>query len=254
MENSYPILEFDPAPNAIINPYSYSLSVPCPQKGLVCFFQEVIHELVDSGQAYPIGNLISEIGNNPLYELTWEGERFLLFHPGVGAPLAAGFLDEVIALGVNKFIACGGCGVLDKQIITGHPVILTSAVRDEGTSYHYLAPSREVSAHPAAIQALENTFKRHAIDYRLGKSWTTDAFYRETNQRRALRMAEGCEVVEMEASAFFAVAQFRGVEFGQAVYGGDLLLPDTYDDRDWHNRIDDRRLIFWLAVEACSLL
>jgi purine-nucleoside phosphorylase len=96
--------------------------------------------------------------------------------------------------------------------------------------------------------------QRHAIDYRLGKSWTTDGFYRETIQRRARRMAEGCEVVEMEASAFFAVAQFRGVEFGQVVYGGDLVHPEGWDLRGWHKREDDRHLMFWLAVEACSLL
>ena len=254
MENKFPILEFDSSLTAILEPRLAPLAEPCPEKAVLCFFQEIIGELADSGQIRQIGSLGSEIGPNPLYELAWEGQNLLLFHPGVGAPLAAGFLEEAIGLGANKFIACGGCGVLDREIAAGHPVILTSAVRDEGTSYHYLPPEREVAASPRAVQALETAFQRHAVDYRLGKSWTTDGLYRETVQRRALRMAEGCEVVEMEASAFFAVAQFRGVEFGQVVYGGDLVHPEGWDFRGWHTRGDDRHLIFWMAVEACGLL
>jgi uridine phosphorylase len=51
-------------------------------------------------------------------------------------------------LGCAKFVACGGAGVLDREIQPGHPVVPTAAVRDEGTSYHYLPPGREVSASP----------------------------------------------------------------------------------------------------------
>jgi uridine phosphorylase len=88
----------------------------------------------------------------------------------------------------------------------------------------------------------------------LGKTWTTDAIYRETRGRRKLRLEEGCEVVEMEAAAFFAVAQLREIELGQLVYGGDLVVPEGWDGREWHKRGDDRRLMFDLAVKAVQLL
>ena len=254
MDNNYPILEFDPSPNAILEPKKVPISDTCPERAVLCFFQEIIQELAKSGQINQLGSLVSEMGPNPLYELEWEGKHFLILHPGVGASLAAGFLEEVIILGVNKAIACGGCGVLNREIAVGHPVVLTSAIRDEGTSYHYLPPAQEVNASPKAVAALETAIQRQTIDYRLGKSWTTDGLYRETIQLRSQRMAEGCEVVEMEASAFFAVAQFRGVEFGQVVYGGDLVHPEGWDRRAWHKRGDDRHLMFWLAVEACSYL
>jgi uridine phosphorylase len=107
--------------------------------------------------------------------------------------LAAGFLDELIAVGVTKFIVCGGCGVLNPEIAAGHPVILTSAVRDEGTSYHYLPPSREVKPHPKAVEVLESVFKQAGLEYRMGKTWTTDAIYRETPGKRKKRMEEGCD-------------------------------------------------------------
>ena len=82
--------------------------------------------------------------------ITGDDERVALFHPGVGAPLAAGLLEEVIASGCKKFIACGGAGVLDREIAVGHLIVPTAAIRDEGTSYHYLPPGREVSPSPEA--------------------------------------------------------------------------------------------------------
>jgi uridine phosphorylase len=68
--------------------------------------------------------------------------------------MAAGLLEEVIALGCRKFIACGGCGVLEKGIPVGGLMVVSAAVRDEGTSYHYLPPSREVLANEAGMRAL----------------------------------------------------------------------------------------------------
>jgi uridine phosphorylase len=149
---------------------------------------------------------------------------------------------------------CGGCGVLDRKIDPGYPVILTAAVRDEGTSYHYIPPSREVKPHPRGVEALEEACREEGVEYRLGKTWTTDAFYRETPGKRKSRLAEGCDVVEMEAATFFAVAQFREIKLGQIVYGGDLVHPDGWDLRSWHGRVDARRQLFDLAVKAALKL
>jgi len=254
LPDRYPILEFDPEREAILSPQAGLRGRTVPRKAVLCFFQDVLNDLRDSGMLKEIGALKSEIGRNPLYQLELAGQQLLVMHPGVGAPLAAGFLDEAIGLGARSFIACGGCGVLRQDIAAGHPVILTAAVRDEGTSYHYLPPSREVAATPAAVDALRQVMERDGIPYLLGKSWTTDALYRETVAKRAQRMAEGCEVVEMEAAAFFAVAQFRGVTFGQVVYGGDLVIPEGWDHRSWIDRKDDRHQLFRLAADACVLL
>ena len=251
---TFPILEFDPGSTAIIEPKGPPVSRRVPQRGVLCFFPEVIQGLVQTGRLTEIGAIGSEMGRHALYILRVEtipGVReVLVVHPGIGAPLAAGILEEATALGVRFWIACGGCGVLHPEIDAGHPVILTGAVRDEGTSYHYLPPSREVTAHPAGVAALESACQAMGLSYRLGKSWTTDGLYRETPDRRARRMAEGCDVVEMEAAAFFAVAQFRQVVLGQVVYGGDLVVPEGWDNREWNTRLDDRDLMFRLAVDA----
>jgi len=251
MANDYPILEFDPEPEAILEPSRLTRPADAPEHCVVCFFADVIQELVETGQARHIASSKSEIGEHPLYEIEYAGKRLAFFHPGVGAPLAAGLLEEMIPRGCRKFIACGGCGVLDPQIAVGHLVIPTAAVRDEGTSYHYLPPGREVSASPAGVAAIEKVLKKYQVEYILSKTWTTDAIYRETPARAAQRMSEGCLTVEMEAAAFFAVAQFRQVTFAQILYGGDAVIPGAWDDRGWEKRGSLRQRLFWLAAEAC---
>lgn len=252
MMHKAPILEFDEDRSAILmpDPYRFAKSGPIPARAVLCFFKDVFDGLLAEGKLTQLGNLRSEIGDHPVYSYMSDGKPVTVFHPGVGAPLAAGFLEELIAVGVTKYIVCGGCGVLNQEIAAGHPIILTAAVRDEGTSYHYLPPAREVKANPKGVAALEKTFKESGLEYRTGKAWTTDAIYRETKGKRSSRMADGCDVVEMEAAAFFAVAQFREITLGQVVYGGDLVIPEGWDGREWHKRGDDRRLMFDMAVKA----
>jgi nucleoside phosphorylase len=93
-----------------------------------------------------------------------------------------------------------------------------------------------------------------AIPYRVGKTWTTDAPYRETPNKIRQRKEEGCIVVEMEAASMMAVAQFREVTFGQILYGGDDLSGVEWDRRDWQSRADIRENLFWLCADACLAL
>jgi len=163
-------------------------------------------------------------------------------------------LEEVIAFGCKKFIACGGCGVLDKDISVGNLIVVSGAIRDEGVSYHYLPADREVIADEAAVNVLSALMDERKIPYRVGKTWTTDAPYRETQDRISRRKAEGCLTVEMETAAMMAVAQFREVTFGQVLYGGDDLSGQEWDNRAWQSRADIRESLFWLCAEACLVL
>jgi uridine phosphorylase len=245
-----PLLEFDPNPDAVIQPERVIRKRDVSERCVMCFFQEVIERLASEGDAKRVARLRSEIGINPVYEINLHGGRLTVLHPGVGAPLAAAFLEEAIALGCRKFIACGGAGVVDSEIALGNLIVPSAAVRDEGTSFHYLPPSREVSADPRGIAAIETVLRRHGVEYLVGKTWTTDAVYRETRDRVARRKAEGCLTVEMEAAAFFAVGQLRGVTVGQILYGGDDVGGDVWDHRGWDSH-SNREKVFWLAAEAC---
>lgn len=252
--DDFPLLEYDDAAEALLEPGRLIKPIDIPERAVACFFQDVIATLVRDHKAQVVKRLKSEVGENPVYKVEIDGRPLTVFHPGVGAPLAAGFLEEVIALGCNRFIACGGAGVLDSSLAVGHVIVPTAAVRDEGTSYHYLPPSREVEAGPRAVEAITAVLTERKVNYVLGKSWTTDAIYRETAARISRRRAEGCISVEMEAAAFFAVARFRKVEMGQILYAGDDVGGETWDGRHWLKRTSVREKLFWLAAEACLLL
>ena len=128
----------------MIEPTEVIEPIDVPTHAVLCFFQDVIEKIVAEHEARVVDHVESEIGRNPIYELEIEGRRLALVHPGVGAPLAAGFLEEMIARGCRTFVACGGAGVLVPDVALGHVVVPTAAIRDEGTSYHYLPAAREV--------------------------------------------------------------------------------------------------------------
>ncbi len=250
----YPILEFDPSRRAVIEPAEQIAACDVPEHCVVCFFREVIDELVESGRAREVACMKSEMGRHPVYETEIDGQPLAVFLPGITSAFAGAMLEETIAFGCRKFIACGSAGVLDREITYGHVVIPETAVRDDGLSYHYAPPSRDVAAHPDGVAALRAACERHSVPYLCGKTWTTDGFYRETPEKVALRRAEGCLTVEMEAAGFFAVAQFRDVVFAQLLYGADDVSGEEWDIRSWHIKGSVRAKLFRLAAEACLAL
>ncbi len=254
MNALYPILEYDPAREAMIEPSRVIQPRDVPEHCVICFFKEVLDKVVAEYNAKVIATNTWEDGPHPLYEITVAERRLAFFHPGVGAPMSAGLLEENIAFGCRKFIVCGGCGVLEKDLAVGNLIVVTGAVRDEGVSYHYLPPGREAQAGTLGIAALEGALTRQGLPYRLGKTWTTDAPYRETPAKIALRRAEGCIVVEMESAALLAVAAYRDVILGQVLYGGDDLSGAEWDRRNWQSRTQVREALFWLAADACLSL
>ena len=247
----YPILEYDLAREAMIEPKRVIKPRRVPDHCVICFFKDVLDKVVSEHQAQVLVKNKWEDGPHPLYEILYQGRRLAFFHPGVGGAISGNLLEEVIAFGCRKFIVCGGCGVLEQGISVGHLVVVSGAVRDEGVSYHYLPPAREVTASTEGVQALEAVLKRHKLSYRVGKTWTTDAPYRETRAKVAARQAEGCITVEMEAASMMAVAQFRKVVLGQVLYAGDDLSGSEWDERGWQSRKEIRENLFWLSAEAC---
>jgi uridine phosphorylase len=251
---TYPILEFDPTPEAFIEPSRVIRPRDVPEHCVICFFNEVLEKVVTEYDAKVLVENRWEDGPHPLYEIQYRDRRLAFLHPGVGAAMGAGLLEEVIAFGCRKFIACGGCGVLEKDIAVGHLIVVSGAVRDEGVSYHYLPPGRAVTANKTGVNALVEALERRGLPYRVGKTWTTDAPYRETQNKIARRKEEGCLTVEMESAALMAVAQFRNIIFGQALYGGDDLSGVEWDRRAWQSRRDVRESLFWLCADACLSL
>jgi uridine phosphorylase len=251
---TYPILEFDPERKALIEPSKVIKPRDVPEHCVICFFNEVIEKVASEHSAKVAAEARWEDGPHAFHEIDFKGQRLAFFHPGIGAPFAAGLLEDAIAFGCRKFIACGGAGVLNKDIAVGHLIVVSSAVRDEGTSYHYLPPGREVAADETGVKVLTKTLESRGVPYLVGKTWTTDAPYRETPAKIARRREEGCLTVEMESAGLMAVARFRGVTFGQVLYSGDDLSGAEWDNRGWQSRKDVRENLFWISAEACLSL
>src|SRR5437667_273249 len=193
-----PILEFDSSIDAVIEPQHLYKAIDISEFAVICFFQDVIDKLLQQQDIHILNKSglkrelhpISAAGSLPIYTLNIDSLHVNIFFPGVGSPVAGAMLEEVIALGCKKFICCGSAGILDDSIPTGHILIPSSAIRDEGVSYHYLPPSREVSANSEGVAALEEVLKLHNHDYTLTKTWTIDAIYRETRSKIQRRKSE----------------------------------------------------------------
>ncbi len=107
-------------------------------------------------------------------------------------------------------------------------------MRDEGASYHYVAPSRYIEVDSRALTAIETVLKGKDIPYQEVMTWSTDGFIEKHLDKVAYRIEEGCRVVEMECASLAAVAQLRDAVWGLS-YLPQILLQtlENYDQRDW---------------------
>jgi uridine phosphorylase len=138
---------------------------------------------------------------------------------GVGAPNAAAVFEELIALGGREFINIGTAGGLHTEGI----FLCTKALRDEGTSHHYLPHGAYINPNKKLTRKLRSILKKEEIPFLEGITWTIDAPYRETRAEVEHYSKRGVVTVEMEASALFAVAQYRKVKIASAFVVSDLL-------------------------------
>jgi len=253
-KQKYPILEFDPNPIAKLNPSNETAKIDVPECCVITFFGSVINEMLQSNKLDQVGTIYCATINLPVYVTKYNGKDIAIVQGFLGAAGSAAFLEELIVMGFKKFIVCGAAGVLQKGIQVGHLIVPSSAVRDEGVSYHYVEPSREIECNQHALKTIVKLLEKEKIPYIEAKTWTTDAFYRETEDKIALRVSEGCVTVEMEAAAFFAVSQFRGVILGQILFGGDDLSGVEWDSRRWVNRDEIRRGLVELSFKTCLQL
>ena len=124
----------------------------------------------------------------------------------VGASFAVLVAEELFASGCRLLISLTSAG----QIVAAGPppyfIIIDRALRDEGTSYHYAAPSEYANACPRLLKAATEAVKPDGPRTIRGASWTTDAPFRETSQAIQAAAGKGILAVEMEAAALYAFA------------------------------------------------
>lgn len=155
----------------------------------------------------------------------------------IGASMIVGKPEELKAKGFQNFIVFGTCGVLDRSIAVDKIILPSSALRDEGTSYHYAPASDEISYHSELLLTMEEALDQAGIEHVRTKTWTTDAFYRETAAKVKRRLTAGAMVVDMEASAIMAWANFRQAKVYQFFYTADYV---DHHKNEWDVRREER--------------
>ena len=249
---------FDPHSPAVIGPEQ---AIPARVRELarnyelhsfILFFSRQLLELLsDSGE---IELLHSELiignaaGMHPIYRV--KGTDIGVALSPVGSAAAAAELEELAVLfPVERFIVFGSSGAL-VPLPPGALILPTAAVRDEGTSYHYVPASEEIPIPRAAQLAV--ILGELGIPHVLGKTWTTDAFYRETEGNLRRRIEQGCVCVEMECSALQAVCDFRDLALYPFLYSADSL-HGTWARRILGSLEKDSRLRYFALAREIAL-
>jgi uridine phosphorylase len=230
---------FDNETEAVINLAHMSPPIDgFPEVAVVVFGERFITVLYDNYKPVQISEMIACV-TIPIYQISYEGKDIAVYCSTVGGPASAGLMEEMISKGCKKFVFFGSCGVLDRNITAKSLIIPTAAYRDEGTSYHYMLPSEFVEVKTSV--RLTDILDKLKLQYIFGKTWTTDAIFRETRGNVEKRRNSGCITVEMECAFIMAVAQFHNVEAYQFLYAADNLDETKWDARTLGSLPQDAR-------------
>jgi uridine phosphorylase len=158
----------------------------------------------------------------------FDGRVALVANFGIGAPAAVFMTEDMIGAGAHTILCIGTSGGLHEGAQPGDIVLCDRALRDEGTSYHYVAGDVEALPDPTLTDRLGASLESMGVEYRRGATWTTDAPYRETALELRQHREAGVLTVEMEASAVFCVARLRGAKSAAL-----LTISDVLEESNW---------------------
>lgn len=249
--------EFDENKQAVINPDNLIAPVEgMPKTAVTCFSKETFQRMLEVFLGEKIAKTMVANMEIPVYKTSYKGVELALFMSDVGAPACVAALEDIFAMGVEKMVMFGTCGVLDSAIEDCSIIIPNAAIRDEGTSFHYAPPSNEIEVNTKYIGAFREMLDQIGCSYTVGKTWTTDGIYRETRAKVAKRKEAGCICVDMECAAVAALAQFRGRDVFQFFYAADNLDGENWDIRSLSNlaKLSEKDKVALLAMDFATIL
>ena len=166
---------------------------------------DLIDHLQATGRAHP--QPAWACYHTTLVTCTQEGIEFGIIGRVVGAPFAVLVAEELFACGCQLLISITSAGQIRAMGPPPYVVLIDRALRDEGTSYHYLPPSPYSHLQPALRQRIEVGWDHTSLPLFTGATWTTDAPFRETAAMMETCREQGILAVEMEAAALYALAE-----------------------------------------------
>jgi uridine phosphorylase len=199
-------------PSVLLREARRQKNIPAVQVPSVCVLDpdgDLVRALRDSGKAAPFAGW--PCYHTELDTFTLAGQQVSIVGRVVGASFAVLVAEELFASGCRLLISLTSAG----QIVPSGPppyfVIIDRALRDEGTSYHYMPASEFAEADPQLVQAASMAISRAGPRVIVGSTWTTDAPFRETAEAIEAARTKGILGVEMEAAALYAFAHSADV-------------------------------------------
>jgi uridine phosphorylase len=164
--------------------------------------------------------------------------RVTIAHPLFGASNCVALAEELTSFGMKQALFVGYCGSLQQGVRAGDIIVSTEAIREEGTSFHYLPSDISAQPHQGVQAVVLDCLRRNKIPYHQGVIWTTDAIYRETKGKVKRYQDKGVLGVEMELAALFAFGMAQKV-----AVGGVLVVTDELFSGKWRPRFISPQLI-----------
>ncbi|WP_247948444.1 nucleoside phosphorylase [Streptococcus constellatus] len=249
--------EFDNNRRAIINPEDLIETLPdFPELVVSCFARATFERMLMSFRHEQVATTSMANIEIPIYRIIVKGTPIALFNAPVGASACVAILEDLIAFGMKKLVLFGTCGVLDETIKETSIIVPQMAIRDEGTSYHYLPASDEIEVNVGLQDFLISFLDENGISHSVGKVWTTDGIYRETAEKLYKRKKAGAICVDMECSAVAALADFRKISICHFFYAADHLSEENWDMRNLSNHadLDEKDKVANLAIQIALAL
>jgi len=161
-----------------------------------------------------------------------DGKRVTVGNGGRFAPDTAITTEILCGAGAQALIRIGSCGSLQDHIKVGDLVIVTGAVRGDGTSRYYVAENFSTLAHGEIVDALKQAADHLGVRYHLGGIFTTDALFQETPEMIRQLNGQNISSIDMVTSAFLTIAQVRGKKAGAVLAVSDECLDGKFGFRD----------------------
>ncbi len=183
----------------------------------------------------------------PFGELYLLGESVVL-HQAMGAPLAVMTLESLIAGGAAEILVLGFSGSLASRFSIGDAAVISRAWSEEGTSPHYFPEKRVFSPTAAALRRVEGELGSRGLPFRKATLVSMDAPCRETPSWLKRQKEKGVDLVDMETSAVFALAEFHGIESAALMIVSDEVRADSWKEgffrKDLRKRVEQYFLPF----------
>jgi uridine phosphorylase len=167
-----------------------------------------------------------------MYSGSLDGKRVTVGNGGRYAPDTAITTEILCGAGAQALIRVGSCGSLQENVKVGDLVIVTGALRGDGTSRYYVAENFSTIAHADIINALKKAADELNVRYHLGWIFTTDALFQETPELICQLKEQNVSSIDMVTSSFLTISQVRGKKAGAILAVSDECLHSKFGFRD----------------------